>query len=151
MTDATRPSAEFDAQTGTLQLRGHWTLANAGDVQREVSQLPEDVREVDASGVGAVIDAEVASSLIAARAFLSGAGDLFDSDFLLNIALTGGDDYELVFTAPPDQRAAVHAVARASDTPVTRLGLVEAGTGLWARSPTGIRRRLQANSFDHFT
>ena len=104
-----------------------------------------------ASGVGAVIDAEVASSLIAARAFLSGAGDLFDSDFLLNIALTGGDDYELVFTAPPDQRAAVHAVARASDTPVTRLGLVEAGTGLWARSPTGIRRRLQANSFDHFT
>ncbi len=104
-----------------------------------------------ASGVGAVIDAEVASSLIAARAFLSGAGDLFDSDFLLNIALTGGDDYELVFTAPPDQRAAVHAVARASDTPVTRLGLVEAGTGLWARSPTGVRRRLQANSFDHFT
>ena len=52
MTDTARPSAEFDAQTGLLRLSGDWTLAHAGDVQREVSQLPEDVREVDASGVG---------------------------------------------------------------------------------------------------
>ena len=106
---------------------------------------------LQASGVGAVLDFEDASFLIAVRADLTSADGLFDSAFLLKTALTGGDDYELVFTAPPDQRAAVHAVARASDTPVTRLGLVEAGTGLWARSPTGIRRRLQANSFDHFT
>ena len=54
MTDAARPSAEFDAQTGLLRLSGDWTLAHAGEVQREVSQLPEDVREVDASGVGAI-------------------------------------------------------------------------------------------------
>jgi thiamine-monophosphate kinase len=44
--------------------------------------------------------------------------------------LAGGDDYELLFTAPVARRAAVAAAAQASGTPVTRIGRIEAEPGL---------------------
>ncbi|MEN6543232.1 thiamine-phosphate kinase [Parvibaculum sp.] len=39
-------------------------------------------------------------------------------------ALTGGDDYELLFTAPPAKAALIEAAARETGTPVTRIGVV---------------------------
>jgi thiamine-monophosphate kinase len=41
--------------------------------------------------------------------------------------LAGGDDYELVFTASADRRAAVEAAGRAADVAVTRIGRIVAG------------------------
>lgn len=41
-----------------------------------------------------------------------------------------GDDYELLFAAPPSRRAAVEAAAAAARTPVTRIGRFEAGAGV---------------------
>ena len=43
--------------------------------------------------------------------------------------LTGGDDYELLFTAPETARDAVAQAGRDSATPVTRIGQVQAGEG----------------------
>lgn len=40
-------------------------------------------------------------------------------------ALSGGDDYELLFAAPPHAASAIAAAARAADTPVTRIGRFE--------------------------
>lgn len=45
---------------------------------------------------------------------------------------TGGDDYELAFTAPADAAPAVEEAARAAGTPVTRIGRVRAGGGVQA-------------------
>lgn len=45
----------------------------------------------------------------------------------LSCVLGGGDDYELVFTAPAPRRAAVHAAAAAAHTPVTRIGRIVPG------------------------
>jgi thiamine-monophosphate kinase len=45
--------------------------------------------------------------------------------------VTAGDDYELLFTAAPDVDVA--ALAAATKTPVTRIGTVEAGSGLALR------------------
>jgi thiamine-monophosphate kinase len=42
-------------------------------------------------------------------------------------ALTGGDDYELAFTAPPQAAPRIAAVAAATGCPVTRIGTVVAG------------------------
>jgi len=45
-------------------------------------------------------------------------------------ALYGGDDYELLFTAPVDRRDTVHAASRQGEVPVTRVGTVTAEPGL---------------------
>ena len=44
--------------------------------------------------------------------------------------LHGGDDYELLFTAPPGQHAAVLAAAQAAAVGVTHIGHIEAGNTL---------------------
>ena len=66
--------------------------------------------------------------------------------------LAGGDDYELVFSAPGDAagRAAVAAAATASGTPVQRIGSIEAEPGLRLHDGAGQALALQFNSFDHF-
>ena len=68
----------------------------------------------------------------------------------LACGLTGGDDYELLFTAAPAQRAAVLAAAQASATPVSRVGR---GTpaGLRVLDPQGQAIDVsRLTSFDHF-
>jgi thiamine-monophosphate kinase len=68
----------------------------------------------------------------------------------LELALAGGDDYELCFTAPVNQRELVHAAAWETDTPVTRIGRITPEPGLVVLDPQGqpITRRFA--SFDHF-
>ncbi len=76
-------------------------------------------------------------------------------------ALAGGDDYELVFTAPPARRAAVAQAAAQSATPVTRIGSItpqsatapSGATGLWIRRGQlahPAREVLPGAGFDHF-
>lgn len=64
--------------------------------------------------------------------------------------LHGGDDYELLFTAAPAQRAAVAAAAQASQTPVQRIGHINAAHGLWLLNSAGARVALNPQGFDHF-
>ncbi|NIC41343.1 thiamine-phosphate kinase [Aquabacterium sp. A08] len=72
--------------------------------------------------------------------------------------LAGGDDYELVFTAPPDARARVQAAAQAAATPVTRIGrLCPARPGEAAVRLLDAQQRpleppagAQLGGFDHF-
>ena len=54
---------------------------------------------------------------------------------LLAMALTGGDDYELLFTFPPQARAAVTAAARRSATAVTVIGVCREGEGVTLEGP----------------
>jgi thiamine-monophosphate kinase len=64
--------------------------------------------------------------------------------------LHGGDDYELVFTAAPRQRAAIEAIASACATPVTRIGRISAEPGLQAVQANGASQAIEARGFDHF-
>ena len=65
--------------------------------------------------------------------------------------LAGGDDYELVFTAPPSARAQVAAAAQAAATPVTRIGrITEAAPGLRLLDAAGQPVSGRFASFDHF-
>jgi thiamine-monophosphate kinase len=64
--------------------------------------------------------------------------------------LAGGDDYELVFTAPADRAAAVADAARQAKVPVTRIGRIQSEPGL---ALIDAQRRPIDNSFgsfDHF-
>ncbi|MDO9436791.1 thiamine-phosphate kinase [Hydrogenophaga sp.] len=68
----------------------------------------------------------------------------------LECLLAGGDDYELLFTAPTSARAAVKAAAALSRTPVTRIGRTVAGSGVALRDEKGQTVPFEARSFDHF-
>lgn len=64
--------------------------------------------------------------------------------------LAGGDDYELVFTAPADQAAAVQAAGHAAGVAVTCVGRIEAEPGLRVVDAQGAPVAHGLASFDHF-
>jgi thiamine-monophosphate kinase len=68
----------------------------------------------------------------------------------LELALSGGDDYELCFTAPVNQRELVHAAAWETNTPVTRIGRITQAQGLVVLDPQGQPITKRFASFDHF-
>ncbi len=107
-----------------------------------------------ASRVGATIRTEDAMTLIATFPDLTGTTGQFDHETLahqrLGLVLAGGDDYELAFTAPPGQRAAVESAARQSDTPVTRIGQIDELRGLRLLDANGHLTPNGWSSFDHF-
>jgi thiamine-monophosphate kinase len=103
-----------------------------------------------ASRVGARIDTSIAINLIANKGHLTLGDGQFDSETALACVLAGGDDYELVFTAPPAARNQVKAAAVRAQTAVTCIGQIETAPGLRLVDAAGqlIARRFAA--FDHF-
>ena len=94
------------------------------------------------SGVGATVDVDtVPRSAVLGRQLQA---------LQRTCTLAGGDDYELVFTAPSRRADAVAAAARQAGVPATRIGAIEAGAGLRLvdaeRKPVDNR----FGSFDHF-
>ena len=94
------------------------------------------------SGVGARLDAD-ALPRSAALAALAPA-------LQLECLLHGGDDYELLFSAPPAQHQAVLAAARDAGVPATCIGRIEAGTALRVLDGAGRPLEFKAGGFDHF-
>ncbi|MED5621519.1 thiamine-phosphate kinase [Ideonella sp. BN130291] len=64
--------------------------------------------------------------------------------------LQGGDDYELLFTAPPSQRDAVQAAAVRGRVAATLVGCIDAEPGLRVLDAHGRRLGELGASFDHF-
>jgi thiamine-monophosphate kinase len=95
------------------------------------------------SAVGARIETHLATGLMAAHGGLDDAARL-------EFVLAGGDDYELVFTAPPARRESVQAAAREAATPVTRIGVIEPEPGLRLVDAAGHNVQARYGSFDHF-
>jgi thiamine-monophosphate kinase len=101
---------------------------------------------LDASGVGAELELDA----LAASGALSTDLKTRPRAQQLRCALAGGDDYELVFTAPASAHAAVEQAAAAAATPVTRLGRISPQPGLRWLDREGRPLALQLSSFDHF-
>ena len=102
------------------------------------------------SGVGAQVDTKITMNLIAACARIDWLGGQFDTQKQLKTVLSGGDDYELAFTAPPAARQAVAAASMSSQTPVTRIGVIQSEPGLRLVDGAGKPVDGQFDSFDHF-
>ena len=65
--------------------------------------------------------------------------------------LAGGDDYELLFTAPAHRREDVIAAARHAGVAVQRCGRIEAGAGLRVVDGAGLELPNTWRAFDHFS
>jgi thiamine-monophosphate kinase len=65
-------------------------------------------------------------------------------------AVTGGDDYEIAFTAPPRRERQVMAAAAKSGVPISRIGYVEKGSGVVLRDAAEKSISLPAKGWTHF-
>lgn len=64
--------------------------------------------------------------------------------------LSGGDDYELVFSAPAGAETAIKAMAAALGVPVTRIGRLLPGTGVSVLDAAGAPLPLARGGYQHF-
>jgi thiamine-monophosphate kinase len=65
-------------------------------------------------------------------------------------ALSGGDDYELCFTAPAARHAGILSIGARLGLPLTCVGKVVAGRGCIAHDAAGNPINLEASGYDHF-
>ena len=110
--------------------------------------LADGVRRIaEASGVGAVIDADALPIDPGVREWLEEHG----VDPVAE-AMTAGDDYELLVTVRPRTRRRL-AAAKRCDVPLTRIGTCTEGRAAMLRVRTGstvTERDLPPGGYDHF-
>jgi thiamine-monophosphate kinase len=94
-----------------------------------------------ASQCGALLSIDALPSSLAMR-------ELFDEDTTIDYALAGGDDYELIFTLPPEKLPDLLA-QRDPAVPLTSIGVIVPGSGVQCErhgAPFVPRR----SGYDHF-
>jgi thiamine-monophosphate kinase len=97
-----------------------------------------------ASQVGASIEAARVPLSEAARAVIAA------EPAMLETALTGGDDYEIVCTVPAPRADSFRAAALAAKVAVTEIGVIEAGEGARFLGSSGQPLAFKRASFSHF-
>ncbi|QJE72674.1 thiamine-phosphate kinase [Aerophototrophica crusticola] len=120
-------------------------LAHASAAADVSDGLVADVGHIaSASGVRVVIDSATVPVSDPALGLLA------EWPGLLAEMLTGGDDYEVVFTAPADHRNAILAAAASAGVPVTAIGRVEVGEGVSVLDRAGQPLSLGKSGWQHF-
>lgn len=95
------------------------------------------------SGVGATVRyAEVPRSAAFSK--------LDNADLEKNCVLSGGDDYELLFTASVDRRSLLEALSRELRLPLARIGTITPGDANLTVLDEGGRPLPHRGGFDHF-
>jgi thiamine-monophosphate kinase len=95
---------------------------------------------LETSGVGAAVHADALPLSEAARGLQGARG----------AALAGGDDYELLFTAPSKRRAEITALSRRLDLPLSRIGMIRADQGLHVLDEKGQELPVRKAGWQHF-
>ncbi|HEY6509839.1 MAG TPA: thiamine-phosphate kinase [Vicinamibacterales bacterium] len=125
-----------------LQLSHHRAASSCMDLS---DGLADGVRQLSAaSDVGMVIDADALPLMPAVHRWHAAHG----TDAVAT-ALTGGDDYELIFTVRPRHAGRLRGAARrCGDLPITRVGVVTASTDLLVRR--GETLAPLSGGYEHF-
>lgn len=97
-----------------------------------------------ASGVAAAVEAERVPLSEPARAAVAA------DHRLLATVLTGGDDYELLFTVPPGQGSALGEISTDVGIPLVRIGTLEAGEGVAVTDGSGRPLPIERGGWTHF-
>ena len=121
----------------------------AGMALRGIATSAIDVSDGLAADLGHMLRASGAGAAVeAARLPLSAALlSAFGPERATDLALAGGDDYELAFTVPPERE---RLLAEAPlEVPVTRIGTIERGSGLRCLGADGGPRPVP-RGYEHF-
>ncbi|MCA3363183.1 MAG: thiamine-phosphate kinase [Roseomonas sp.] len=124
-----------------------------GQALRGVARAAMDVSDGLVQDLGHLCRAAGCGAEIAATALpLSAAASaaLARDAALLPVLLTGGDDYELLFAAPPEDAEAVQAASIRAGVPVARLGSFVTGDGVVVRDASDAAITLLQGGWSHF-
>ena len=69
---------------------------------------------------------------------------------LIDIGLSGGDDYQLLFTAPKKNRNKINLVSKMPSIKLTRIGSIKKGKSLNITDHKGMPYKLKKKGYDHF-
>jgi len=116
-------NAAMDVSDGLIADLGHMVAASDVSLRLELAAMPLSK---------------------AARHLVEQAPDLIET------VLTGGDDYELVFSAPKDLREQIAALAVDLDISLTCIGHVEPGQGVYLIDKAGEIVNLSKSGWTHF-
>ncbi len=127
-----------------LALRGvaHAAIDLSDGLVGDLGHLIERSSAVAGVALGAALDV-AALPVDAALASLAPARRL-------ELALSGGDDYELLFAARPSRREEIAAIAARTGLTLSRVGRVDAVPGIRVVDADGRAGPPNARSFDHF-
>lgn len=143
---AAREQAALRMHAPTPRVELGMALASAGLAHAAIDisdGLVGDLGHIlSASGVGARVDLDALppGPVLATQA----------RELRRRYTAAGGDDYELCFTAPAGERAAILVLADSVATPVTRVGGIEAAPGLRLVDAAGQPVAMALAGFDHF-
>jgi thiamine-monophosphate kinase len=124
----------------------------AGLAMRGLASACVDVSDGLLADLGRILESsKVGATLLTAKLPLSKRLlELQDREAAEQLALTGGDDYELCFTAPAEHQQALEAKLRALECPVACIGSVDAEHGLRCLEGSGHDLKLTELGYKHF-
>lgn len=99
------------------------------------------------SGVGIDVDASAIPVASAVKNFMSAMGDKSKG---LHLALSAGDDYELLLTVPAAQQELLQQKAAEIAVPLTRIGRVVAGSRVKCLDAEGREIEVSSQGYRHF-
>ena len=125
---------------------------NAGMALRGLASACIDVSDGLLADLGHILESsEVGATLLTAKLPLSKRlVQLHGMDAALRLALTGGDDYELLFTAAPERQQLIEEELQALGCPVACIGSIDAEPGLRCLEPSGHGLKLTDTGYKHF-
>ena len=124
LAEAGIPTAMIDVSDGLLADLGHILEQSAAGARLELDKIP-------------------LSSFFRER-----CRTLCDQS--ISLALAGGEDYELLFTAPASRKQEISAILQRLGTPVTAIGEITDGRRLHVISGDGSEYRITKRGFNHF-
>jgi thiamine-monophosphate kinase len=123
----------------------------AGLALRGTASAMIDLSDGLAGDLGHILSASGAGAAVELSRLPCGDGEgVVSEEDMLRLAVNGGDDYELCFTAPASARDRIASLVDQAGCAITRIGKIVAGSGITWLDESGNAADMAAESYQHF-